>query len=255
MLEKNKIEKIVKNQLGYTLTIGAILLLMGINSSHGFGSSKGNGNSDGGGGEHIVHPAPGQPGGGVPPVVVNPVHPPIRDINPVDYEDGHILGERNGSILAGRIKLSTIGRQGCSHQSVKEMEKALLQVTRNLQLPENSRASKDFSLGFYEGYLKSLKSEIKNARRECKQTTYLDGLFPGELYGNLVCNTLEIDIELALGLQLDPIYANWAGGDALVVQSCQTAFSLTVESCSQGLSESQELQLLIQSSCANQIVL
>lgn len=166
------------------------------------------------------------------------------------WQQGYSLGQRNGSILVNRLKQVTIGQSGCA--AVGDLENALIEVAKNIQAP----VSNDEALvqGFFKGYLDSIRDAVKETRQSCDLGGYESGAFAGQLYGNLVCSMISVDISIVSGLDLEPLYTGWSGGSDQVIAGCETELSLKVQQCSD-IQTVDTISLTIQQSCNDTLTL
>ncbi len=167
-----------------------------------------------------------------------------------DYFDGFSLGERNGTVLVDRLKQRTTDQLGCS--GIAPLKRALLAVTRTVRAP--SSHSDAFVAGFYSGYLGSVRSTLTQVRQGCDAVLY-DGDFVGSLYGAVACQVASVSIDAIISLDLNPLYSGWSGGSEAESTVCHSTLRATVESCTDGVSLSTELETALSVSCSDSSLL
>lgn len=164
------------------------------------------------------------------------------------FAQGYQLGQTNGGNIVERIKRATVDREGCTASAMGRMEDALIKVAKTVRAP----ASEDSALveGFFEGYLDAIREAIRDTRHGCDQGVHDDGVFAGQLYGNLICSMISVDLSIVNGVKVKSLYDGWSGGSADVIASCETEVGLTIEQCA-GEDVIQSLALTINQSCSD----
>ncbi len=109
------------------------------------------------------------------------------------YEDGLILGRRNGDLIANRIAARTIAVRGCA--AVQEFHDAIMVVTRGIGSATMKIGSSRFGLGFARGYLEVLEIEEAKISRDCGEGHSWVGQYFGETVGVLTCQVLRGDLD------------------------------------------------------------
>jgi len=212
---------------------------VGVTDSHGFGS-----------GPSTIHDGIENPSDEIPPEVKPDLPPDDEGESVGDFGDGFALGLRNGGLIAERVKIATVGQAGCTDSALGDMQVTLAKLVKKIKLPRESSADPDFVKGFYKGYLKAIKNEVKLTRKECKKLTYSLGTFPGELMGGALCSLSQVDISLLTTFETEPLYQSWALNDQ-VVESCMITLSLVLQDCLGDGLEPELVDVFAHTSCAN----
>ena len=160
------------------------------------------------------------------------------------FEQGVELGLRNGGLIVERLKLRTVGTQGC--EALPELQGALLAVTRSIRPPRDSGDS--LVAGFYTGYLRAARAGIREARAGCDQLTFDSGGFAGSLYGILFCQVSTVSTEALGTLQTEALYEGWTGGASDRTAECEEALAAATATC--GLEQIEPLATL---SCSDRV--
>ncbi len=161
-------------------------------------------------------------------------------------EQGYSLGRRNGDILVDRVRDRTVGIEGC--RGVRKMQDTLTKVTRSIRAPLNS--SEGVTIGFYRGYLDSVREAIRDTRRGCNISRFDDGLFAGELYGSLLCQVGASSKTVLASFEIESLYDGWSGGSREVIGECLMTASLILDECG-GMDDS--LSILIETGCSDSL--
>lgn len=177
------------------------------------------------------------------------------------YQDGLILGHRNGEIIVGRLRAGTIGVRGCS--ALPKLEQALIKVVQNITAPQGGD---QLVRGFFKGYLDSVRDAIHQTRWTCQASTFDNGEWAGIFYGTLLCKLSVISIDMAQSLEMEPLYEGWSGSSSDVKHECRTAANVTLKSCklssgspllpieseeNETIDLSQILNVAVQTSCSD----
>jgi hypothetical protein len=177
-----------------------------------------------------------------------PVDEPIADrLDPGPaagtFEQGYELGRRNGQIISQRLRERTVETEGC--RAIPRLQEALLKVTRTVRPPAHSQDA--LVRGFFRGYLDSVRKAIRDARNGCGVRQHTDGIFAGSLYGALLCQVSTISLEAVTTLEVESLYAGWAGSSDEIISECRTAATVTLKECDDRLPEL--LSASVETSC------
>lgn len=181
-----------------------------------------------------------------------PVPVPTVVVTSERYQQGLALGERNGTLLAERLRERTVGLSGCS--AIDDLQRGLLAVSRTVRPPVTEplepRESSELARGYFRGYTDAIRKAIHETRDTCSFLAYDSGDFAGELYGSLLCQVTKVDVSILSELELVPLYQGWTGGVSQVISQCHEKASITIERCGTDISSLQsQLELLVQTSC------
>jgi hypothetical protein len=142
------------------------------------------------------------------------------------YDGGYAFGNRDGAILAARLKQRTVEQSGCA--AIDQLQSSLLGVIGSITPPQSDS---QFVAGFYSGYVDAIRSTVEQARADCGVAGFSDGAFAGQLYGDVACQAAAISADATAALQLQPLYDGWSGGSAAVQAGCQAALLATLQGC------------------------
>ena len=174
------------------------------------------------------------------------------------YQDGLMMGHRNGELIVGRLRASTVGVKGC--MALPKLEQALIKVAQNISAPV--QGGDLLVRGFFKGYLDSVRDGIYQTRKGCQVASYDNGEWAGVFYGTMLCKVSQISIDIAQSLEVEALYEGWSGSSSIVKQECRIAASVTLKSCNlssniemfdsdQTLDLSQILNVAVQTSCSD----
>jgi hypothetical protein len=163
------------------------------------------------------------------------------------FEEGHALGTRNGAILVNRLKQRTTDELGCD--GIEALQSALIRVTRTLRAPAHGGSR--LVAGFYSGYLAQVRKTLRELRQGCDVLDYSSGVFAGELFGAVACQSRSVSLDVLSELELEPLYAGWSGGSSEVQLGCRTTLTATVTACTDGAELSSEIEALLSVSCSD----
>jgi hypothetical protein len=158
-------------------------------------------------------------------------------------EQGVALGRRNGEIMALRLRSRTVDVEGCV--AMKKLEDAMLAVTRSIRPPAGDEA---LARGFFRGYLDALKTSVREVRDECGSGRIMEGTFAGALIGNIVCRAAIVDVNIAIGIELDSFF-DGVGSDDELLSQCSLSAKTVLQDCGNGqFSELTDTLMLVASS-------
>lgn len=166
------------------------------------------------------------------------------------YQQGFELGHRNGTLMAERLRERTVGLSGCS--ALDDYQRGLLAVSRTIRPPASlgEPNGTDLGRGYFRGYLEATRAAIHDSRQGCNALIYDSGVFPGELFGALLCQVTKVDLSILSSLELVPLYEGWTGGASEVITQCHDSAQLVISQCGTDTSSVQsQLELIVQLSC------
>ena len=176
-----------------------------------------------------------------PPQALIPV-PPAE--NTGTFEHGVVVGLRNGGLIVERLKLRTVGTQGCD--ALGDLQTALLAVVRAARPPAHSDDS--LVAGFYSGYLRSVRTGLREARSGCDSLSFQTGGFAGTLYGTLFCQVHAVSPAALESLEAESLYAGWTGGAESVRTECEEALAAAASECAL-----EQIEPLAELSCSDRL--
>lgn len=167
------------------------------------------------------------------------------------FHDGWRMGNRNGELIVGRLRDRTVGvepERGGGCNAVSRFQDALIQVTRSIRAPEDSDDA--LVVGFFRGYLDAVRKGVREARQECDLRRFSRGNFAGALYGTFLCRVTHLGVEVATGLEVEPLYSGWSGGSTEVLSECRTTAAVTLRECGQS-DLIDQLEVTLNQSCSD----
>jgi hypothetical protein len=143
------------------------------------------------------------------------------------FEQGLAIGQRNGGLISQRVKLRTVGTEGCG--AIPQLEQGLLAVTRNIRGPVDR--SDALVAGFFAGYLQAVNQTIAEARLGCNAWTQDDGKLAGSLLGALFCGAHLSQTSAVQSLGTIGFYPGWSGGNAQSIEQCHATLEEVAQGC------------------------